>query len=202
MTDDMRLVLDWDGTITERDTLHMVLAEFGDTERVDAADAALHRGEITLEQEIRRQFSTVTAPVVEVAAWVVENARIRPGFAELVAEQRPLVVSSGFHELIEPVLALEGVVVDLHANRIEERTDGWRVIWRYPEGCDECGQSCKRSVLPPGRVVYVGDGYSDRCAALAADRVFATRGLARYLTERGVAFEPFSDLHTVSRALA
>ncbi len=202
MTDDMRLVLDWDGTVTERDTLHMVLAEFGDTERVDAADAALHRGEITLEQEIRRQFSTVTAPVVEVAAWVVENARIRPGFAELVAEQRPLVVSSGFHELIEPVLALEGVVVDLHANRIEERTDGWRVIWRYPEGCDECGQSCKRSVLPPGRVVYVGDGYSDRCAALAADRVFATRGLARYLTERGVAFEPFSDLHTVSRALA
>src|SRR6266511_593680 len=202
MTDDMRLVLDWDGTVTERDTLHMVLAEFGEPERVDAADAALHRGEITLEQEIRRQFSTVTAPVVEVAAWVVENARIRPGFAEPVAEQTPLVVSSGFHELIEPVLALEGVVVDLHANRIEERTHRWRVIWRYPEGCDECGQSCKRSVLPPGRVVYVGDGYSDRCAALAADRVFATRGLARYLTERGVAFEPFSDLHTVSRALA
>jgi 2-hydroxy-3-keto-5-methylthiopentenyl-1-phosphate phosphatase len=179
----------------------MVLAEFGDTARVAAADTALNRGEITLEEEIRRQFATVTAPVVEVAAWVVENARVRPGFAELVAEHHPLVVSSGFHELIEPVLAREGVEVDLHANRIDERPDGWRVIWRYPEGCNECGQSCKRAVLPAGRVIYVGDGYSDRCAALAADRVFATGGLARYLTERAVAFEPFTDFHALSQSL-
>ena len=180
----------------------MVLAEFGDTAQVEAADAALHRGEITLEEEIRRQFATVTAPVVEVAAWVVENARIRPGFAELVAEHRPLVVSSGFHELIEPVLAREGVEVELHANRIEERPDGWRVVWRYPESCEVCGQSCKRAVLPPGLVVYVGDGYSDRCAALAADRIFATGGLARYLAAREVPFEPLTDFHALSRALA
>jgi hypothetical protein len=26
----MRLVLDWDGTVTERDTLHMVIERFGD----------------------------------------------------------------------------------------------------------------------------------------------------------------------------
>jgi len=48
----------------------------------------------------------------------------------------------------------------------------------------------------------VGDGYSDRCAALAADRVFATAGLARYLAERGIPFEPFSDFNDLSRALA
>jgi 2-hydroxy-3-keto-5-methylthiopentenyl-1-phosphate phosphatase len=50
-------------------------------------------------------------------------------------------------------------------------------------------------------VVYVGDGYSDRCAAQAADRVFARRALARYLDERGVAYEPFEDFHEVDRAL-
>jgi 2-hydroxy-3-keto-5-methylthiopentenyl-1-phosphate phosphatase len=65
-----------------------------------------------------------------------------------------------------------------------------------------CGQSCKRSLLPPGQVVYVGDGYSDRCAALAADRVFATSGLARYLSEHEKGFEPFSDFHALSEALA
>ena len=58
------------------------------------------------------------------------------------------------------------------------------------------GRSCRRA-----HVVYVGDGYSDRCAALAADRVFATAGLARYLAERGTPFEPFSDFHALSDAL-
>ena len=53
-----------------------------------------------------------------------------------------------------------------------------------------------------GEVVYVGDGYSDRCAAQAADRIFARDGLARYLDEQGVAYELFDDLHDVARALA
>ena len=69
--------------------------------------------------------------------------------------------------------------------------------------CSVCGQPCKRSSFPPdGEVVYVGDGYSDRCGALAADRVFARRGLATYLDEQGVAYEPFDDLHTVAAALS
>ena len=112
------------------------------------------------------------------------------------------VVSSGFHELIEPVLDREGVDVLLHANRVEASPTGWRVDWRYPDDCDHCGESCKRAMLPDGYVVYVGDGYSDRCAALASDRVFATSGLARYLAERGTPFEPFSDFHALSVALA
>jgi len=44
----------------------------------------------------------------------------------------------------------------------------------------------------------VGDGYSDRCAAEDADLVFARRGLASYLAERGVGFEPFDDFFQVA----
>jgi 2-hydroxy-3-keto-5-methylthiopentenyl-1-phosphate phosphatase len=57
-------------------------------------------------------------------------------------------------------------------------------------------------MLPPTRpLVYVGDGYSDRCAALAADRVFATRALADYLDEAGVAYERFESFDDVAAAL-
>jgi 2-hydroxy-3-keto-5-methylthiopentenyl-1-phosphate phosphatase len=137
---------------------------------------------------------------------VLEHAKLRAGFADFVRGARAAgwdvhIVSSGFHELIEPVLAREGVEVSLHANRVDPRPEGWVVDWRYPDDCEECGESCKRSLLPPGEVVYVGDGYSDRCAALASDRVFATDGLARYLAGRGVPFEPFSDFHALSQAL-
>ena len=54
----------------------------------------------------------------------------------------------------------------------------------------------------PGRpLVYVGDGYSDRCAALAADRVFARRALGDYLVSRNVPFEPFETFDDVAAAL-
>ena len=58
------------------------------------------------------------------------------------------------------------------------------------ETCEVCGEPCKRADVPEGEnVVYVGDGYSDRCAAQAADRIFARDGLATYLDEQGVEYE-------------
>jgi len=105
--------------------------------------------------------------------------------------------------LIEPVLAREGVEAEVKANRLDARPDGWRVLWRDESVCPVCGQPCKRAALPQdGEVVYVGDGYSDRCASLAADRVFATRGLARYLDAEGATYEPFDDFLDVRDSLA
>ena len=192
------LVLDYDGTVTESDLLDRAAKEFGDPAVYQEVEDGLDEGRLPLREVITREFSPVTAPLDEVVAWVLEHARVRAGFAEFVSRARD---SSGFHELIEPVLEREGVEVSLHANRIDPRPDGWVVQWNYPDDCDECGESCKRTLLPAGEVVYVGDGYSDRCAALAADRVFATAGLAAYLADRGKTFEPFSDFHALSDAL-
>jgi 2-hydroxy-3-keto-5-methylthiopentenyl-1-phosphate phosphatase len=51
------------------------------------------------------------------------------------------------------------------------------------------------------RLVYLGDGISDRCAAQMADLVFARDGLAEYLLERRVPFVPFADFVGVRREL-
>jgi 2-hydroxy-3-keto-5-methylthiopentenyl-1-phosphate phosphatase len=201
------VVLDFDGTVTESDLLDRIALEFGDPAVYQELEDALHEGRLPLRDVIVREFRPVRAPMEEVVAWVLDEAKVRGGFARFVREAQAAgwnvdVVSSGFHELIEPVLEREGVEVELHANRVDARPDGWRVEWRYPDDCEVCGESCKRSLLPPGEVVYVGDGYSDRCAALAADRVFATSGLARYLSEQRKPFEPFSDFDALSEALA
>ena len=42
----------------------------------------------------------------------------------------PLVVSMGFHELIEPLLARERIEVPVVANRLDVRPDGWRALFR------------------------------------------------------------------------
>jgi 2-hydroxy-3-keto-5-methylthiopentenyl-1-phosphate phosphatase len=176
-----------------------VLSRFGDAGVYERAEAELEARQATLNDVIAAEFATVTAPLEEVVAYVVAQARVRPGFTELARSRRPLVVSSGFHELIEPVLEREGVLgeVELRANRVDARPDGWRVLFRDVATCAECGEPCKRADLPDGKIVYAGDGYSDYCAALAADRVFATGSLTRYLDERGVPYEPLTDFRAL-----
>jgi 2-hydroxy-3-keto-5-methylthiopentenyl-1-phosphate phosphatase len=198
----MTVILDWDGTATVEDTLILALREFGDWQVYLDAAAALRRGEITLHEEIRRDATAITTPVGEVVAWLVENIELRPGLAELAAAHSPTIVSSNFRQLIEPILAREGLHLEVRANEVEWHPDGWRATFRNGDSCGTCGEPCKRADLPTGtQVVYIGDGYSDRCAAQAADRVFARDGLARYLADRGVAFEPFDDLYDVVNAL-
>jgi 2-hydroxy-3-keto-5-methylthiopentenyl-1-phosphate phosphatase len=178
----------------------MVLREFGDTGVFERAEHVLGRT-MTLHDVIELEFATVRAPLDEVVAWLLENVRVRPGFRELVEGFRPLVVSSGFHELIEPVLAREGVRVELRANRLDPRRDGWRIRWRDESVCPVCGEACKRASVANGPFVYAGDGYSDRCVALAAERVFARDTLAGYLDEQDVAYERFETLSDVAAAL-
>jgi 2-hydroxy-3-keto-5-methylthiopentenyl-1-phosphate phosphatase len=178
-----------------------VLLEFGDEGIFDAAENRLGR-DLTLNEVIALEFESVRAPLGEVVDWMRENVRVRPGFAELALEHRPLIVSSGFRELIEPILEREGIELDLVANRLDPRGDGWRAVFRDAAICDVCGEPCKRAdVAGLGEFAYVGDGFSDRCVALAASRVFARDGLAEYLDRQGVAYERFDDFHGVSRAL-
>ena len=197
----MKVVLDWDGTVTELDGLHLVLEEFGDATIYDEAERRLGRG-LTLHEVIAWEFRSVRAPLAEVVDWALEHVRVRDGFAAFAREHRPLVLSSGFHELIEPVLAREGVALEVRANRLDPRPEGWVALFRNEESCLVCGEPCKRAdVAGLDGFVYAGDGFSDRCVALAAARVFARDGLARFLESRGTPFEPFDDFRDLARAL-
>ena len=188
------IVVDWDGTATTEDTLIRAMEVFGDWQVYLDASAALRRGEITLHEEIRRDAEGIKAPLDEVQRWLVDNMELRPGFAEFARKHDPVIVSSNFRQLIEPILAAHGLALEVRANEVEWHPAGWRGTFRNGDSCGTCGEPCKRADLAGEQgVVYVGDGYSDRCVAEAATRVFARDGLAAYLSERGIAFEPFTD---------
>jgi len=197
----MRLVLDWDGTCTAVDSLHLVLEEFGDPAVFTRVEGQLLAGTISYRDLMEQEFATVRAPLDEVVAFLLGHARLRAGFHELAEAHDPLILSSGFRELIDPVLAREGVETEVRSSRIDARPDGWRIRWRDEATCAVCGDLCKRSGLPDGDVLFVGDGYSDRCAAGAAARVFARDGLAEYLEGAGAPFEGFEDFFDVLHAL-
>jgi 2-hydroxy-3-keto-5-methylthiopentenyl-1-phosphate phosphatase len=204
-------VVDFDGTITERDTLvQIVQSQAPDV--FQQLEDDLDAGRITLRQCIQREFEAVRGEHDQIVSEAVSHARVRRGFAEfataaLAAGHRLVVVSSGFESIIRPVLEAAAVPeLEVVAHEVRFSPHGSAVEFRHGEDCDVCGQQCKRSVVTSlgdgGRVVYIGDGYSDRCAALAADRVFARRELALYLARDGVAFEPFDDFVQIRSALA
>jgi 2-hydroxy-3-keto-5-methylthiopentenyl-1-phosphate phosphatase len=205
------IVVDFDGTITQEDVLDTIARTFGDMDVYREVDEALDRNGITLHEVLRREFEPVTAPMQEVAEWVLEHSSVRPGFRELVELARRrgwrlVVVSSGFRQFIEPVLEREGVGdLELVSNEAEPDPAGWRIRFFDESECETCGEACKRltvrAVVPEGEVVYIGDGYSDRCAAEDADRVFARRGLEAYLREQGVDYTHFEDFHDVIAGL-
>jgi 2,3-diketo-5-methylthio-1-phosphopentane phosphatase len=206
----MLLVLDFDGTITERDVLDTVVRRFA-PRAWEEAEQALVRGTMTLNEVIAYEFERVTAGADEVLAYVRETAVLRPGLPELIAFCRErfidaVIVSSGFHELIEPVLRDHGVAMPVVAHRATFDRAGASVRFLERPVCESCGETCKRVDLPRlsgGRVVaYVGDGWSDRCAAEAADVRFARAGLAQYLDGRNVPYTPFETLTDVRDGLA
>jgi 2-hydroxy-3-keto-5-methylthiopentenyl-1-phosphate phosphatase len=196
----VQLALDWDGTCTVRDSLVAAIHDLGDP---SVYDGVFQEKFASYGEALAAEVATLRVTPAEAAAWAVANVEMRPGFHELVERYRPVIVSSGLQQLIRPVLEREGVDVELRANDAAPSDEGWNVIFRDEGVCPVCGDKCKRRSLPDGRpLVFVGDGWSDRCASLAADRVFARTGLAAYLDEQGAPYEPYETLFDVAAALS
>lgn len=202
------IAVDFDGTITRRDTLHVIVENFGTRGLWAELEPALRAGEITIEEAMEKEFASVRATPEEVLELVLREATIRAGFAELVEWARTedhglAVVSNGFRRVIDAVLEAGGLPdLPITSHDAEFRPGGCRLLWSdRGAACDRCGRRCKRHDLhgmwDGEELVYVGDGISDRCAARLADTVFARDGLAEHLSDEGVAFHPFEDFFEV-----
>ena len=203
------LAVDFDGTITMRDTLHVIVDEYGRAGVWDELEPDLVAGRITIEEAMSEQFRTVTATPDEVSALIRQRAGVREGFTDLVqfAEQRGhrlVVMSAGFRSVIDLVMADLGLEhLEVVSNEAIFSADGCTLVFSDDRGelCEICDRRCKRHAMRVRHegepVVYVGDGISDRCVSGLADLVFARAGLAAWLDERDREYLPFDDFHQV-----
>lgn len=75
----------------------------------------------------------------------------------------------------------------------------------FEEGCRNCG-NCKGLHLRNARengdiMVYIGDGYSDRCAAPEADIIFAKKDFEKYCMSEKYRYYPFENFKDVLNTL-
>lgn len=207
------IACDFDGTITRRDTLHLIVEAYGTRGLWQAIEPRLRAGQLTVEQAMQEEFASVRATPEQVRELVLREAGLRPGFPELVDWARDhghrlVVVSSGFRTVIDALLGHWGLGhLEVTSNEARFSPEGCELVWAdRGDACGECGRRCKRhdlrGHLRPGEVlVYLGDGISDRCGARMADVVFARHHLARDLAEDRVPFIPFEDFVEVRERL-
>ena len=185
---------------------------FGPAGLWDSIEPRMRTGELTVEQAMEEEFSSVHATIDEVREVVLAAAPLRAGFPALVAWARDeghelVIMSAGFRSIIDIVFEVAGIEgLDVVSNDARFASGGCEIVWALPGGpCERCGRSCKRYALASRRqgrpAVYVGDGISDRCPSLDADIVFARDGLAEFLTAEGRSFRPYDDFFDIRRGL-
>ena len=181
----LAVLCDFDGTITLTDTYEYVLRKFAQGDwRI--FDEQYERGEITLQECVRRQGSLVKTPEMLLIAELERVTGFRPNFDKLIGYCRgnrvPLVVvSAGLDFAIKHLLRLKGWdnLVKLYAAKAVSAPEGIR--FTFPRLRDKTSLSVKDDLVKyykkkGRRVVYVGDGIWDIHALREADFRFVIKG--------------------------
>ncbi|NQU97269.1 MAG: MtnX-like HAD-IB family phosphatase [Chloroflexi bacterium] len=207
------IVLDFDGTITDRDIGDKVIQRFAAAGWEEGLEH-LRSGEWSIGKLQRWEAERLPADrLAEMEAYALEIGRIRPGLKELVdfAGHNDIcieVASAGFEFYVRAILERDGFG-DL-------RTAVPRVVFgdgrgptqkprlEFPAGLATCERVglCKcervwRLQREGRRALFVGDGMSDYCVAEQADLVFARGSLARYCRERNIPHVVYEDFTQV-----
>lgn len=211
MQSQLLIACDFDGTVTQQDTLVQILDTYGSVQWRQVQEQVVS-GELSIREGLQREMGSVRAPLEQLSQLLSSHVELDPGFPSFLRLMRikgiPLILlSGGFDLCIQTVLTKAGLwPLPYLANRLEPSNGSWKVEFPYPSAtCSACG-NCKgdpiRSWNDQGyTTVFVGNGVTDRCAAVAAKLTFAKDELAHWCQTQGMAAEPFKTFDDVHQQL-
>lgn len=192
-----QLFVDFDGTITSRDSIVFLTERFGAGAefRLDVLDG-ITSGRMTVFEAIRREMQTVRASWEEAVAALQAEIRMDPHFPGFVdwcrrKELEVTVVSSGLRPVVD--LFLNGLEVERYAHPVEITPDGW--LYRHDPSLNK--ERLLGAAQSDGPIVYIGDGTSDVAAIPFTRRLYAKSYLAEYCRDRDLPFVPYETFADV-----
>ncbi len=202
------VMCDFDGTILSIDTCEFILDRFA-TEDWRIFDRQLEKGEITLEECLRRQFATVRAPKTIILSEIDKVASIRPDFSRLVEYCRRhrlhlILASAGIDFVIRHILSQKGWLGLVRIDAPKAEVIANEMKFDFPALFDKSSVNFKddrvRHYRKQGmKVIYIGDGIADYEAAKIADFAFAIKSskLAELLSRNSIPHREISDFREV-----
>lgn len=200
----MQIFCDFDGTITDHDTIVFLTERFGaGPDFRSSILEQIHTGALSIPDAIRLELESVTVgwgAAMEVLDREISVDATFQDFVEWCSrEGHPLVVlSSGMESVVRHFVSDPRIPVVAH--RVTVDASGWHY--------ETVPENEKVRVLSQadgeGPLVYIGDGASDVCAIPWVDRLFAKQGryLERHCRNHRVPFTPFGSFAEIRAHLA
>lgn len=199
--------VDFDGTITMEDTLEGAIRLFTPEEEYRAMRQKLVDGQLTLSQVVRCAFDGAPPERLPAMLDYVDGVELRPGFPEFLDEMEKrhipvAVISGGIRQFVERKLApFRHRLLGLHAVDLDVSGPSMRLISPCDDGNELLKKTAVMELYSYGHAIGIGDSFTDRNMALAADTVFARDELARYLQKLGRPYIPYESFFDVIQAL-
>lgn len=200
---------DFDGTISRRDVGYSMFHHFSGG-RNDALLPDWKAGRITSREVLMQEAAMVSASPAEIMAYLNQFA-IDQGFkpfVDLCRKNRiqPVILSDGLDFYIRHILKRYDLSdLEVVCNVGTLHPDGLRIAFpRNNTACSRCG-NCKGEIIEeyrarvegPSRTIFIGDGYSDTCAATTADVLLAKKDLAHYCRTHNIAYTTYDTFFDV-----
>lgn len=196
----LHIFSDFDGTITEQDTLIFLTTRLGGgAPLIEHIGRLLRANQMSLRAGIAAEMGSIHRPFSQAVELLRAEVRIDPGFAPLAAwcaqRQIPLtVLSAGFQQIIDLFLPrAEFSHLQILANELEpDEARGWQCHFRdHTEHGHDKAAALRAAQRRGEYVIFIGDGLSDRAAAETADEVFAKPALAAYCRAQNINYREF-----------
>ena len=203
----LSILIDYDGTISLTDITEQLLAQFVSDVVWEDAEASYDAGRMGSRRLMAWEVSLIDADPDALRSFAASQPH-DPGFVPFIRRAQAAgipveIVSDGYGFFIQPALAALGVG-DLPVVTARTTFEGRRASIEFVNGhptCLVCGTCKRQRVLAHRasgrRVVYIGDGESDRYVAGYSDIVFAKRSLERICLEAGWEFRRWTAFREI-----
>jgi 2,3-diketo-5-methylthio-1-phosphopentane phosphatase len=214
----VRAFIDFDGTIAWNDVGDLLFETFGGPQCVKLTEQ-YRAGLLSATDCLRRECEACGEVESRSLDTFLDGQEIDSTFAGFVGfcEERKIgctVLSDGLGYYIARILKNNGLErVPFFANTLDllpvDGTSRVRFRPSFPyrdETCERCA-CCKRNHIltlsaDDDIIVYIGEGYSDRCPARYADVVFAKDELKEFCRTSGIPFVPYRTFGDITKRLA
>lgn len=208
MAGKLKIFIDFDGTVVSRDICASMVMKYAGDGWAEL-NALWEQGVLSTAECAQRTLDLMKVTPPELEAFF-GGFELDPGFMEFVkwaaARDYPLLIlSDGYDNYIELIQNKYALNIPYYANHLDY-AGGWQFQARHsnPECllCGVCKSGIVRESLEAGVTsVYIGDGYSDTCAAVICDMVFAKKSLAAYLDKEGIKYYPYNNFYDIVRII-
>jgi 2-hydroxy-3-keto-5-methylthiopentenyl-1-phosphate phosphatase len=203
----IKVFCDFDGTITKKDVGDLFFETFGDRQFYRRLVERWRDYEISSKEMWEEIAKKVNVNEIE-AVELISSQEIDPYFVDFVKFCKDngieiFILSDGFDFYISRILEKYGLSeLKFFSNRLRIDEGGVNLEFPYPDSVCRICANCKRNHMltlsgDDDVIIYIGDGYSDRCPAEYADVVFGKKELLKFCREKNIPvyeFETFKDI--------